>query len=368
MKTLLNMFKSMGKSQKRLLIVIGLFFVGCLIFVIVFGILNNRTLSYTQMEEKLLNGARSYYEDNQEFLPKQDGGKVSIDSSKLIELKYMKDFKKYNKNDSSCTGTVSVTNHRGEYLYIPLLKCSEYETNSLYNQILKEQSPVTEGEGLYVMNEDYVYRGEYPKNYVQFANQLWRIVRLTKEKEIRLIQVESPEVEANWDDRYNINVGYSAGITDFEISRIKDTLMDAYEDTFGEKDKSYIISKKLCIGSRNKKETTNDGSVECKKVTEEEYPVGMLQANEYLLASIDSNCQRQTNSSCMNYNYLSKLKNAFWSITTSDENTYEAYYFRNTVRPTEAIEFNAYRLVIHISGEVPFQSGDGTKANPYVIY
>lgn len=367
MKNLFKMFKGMGKKQKLVLKLVGLFFFLCFILVLIFGILNNKKHSYIEIEDKLLTGAKSYFEDNKDLLAKQDGGSVSIDASKLIELKYMKDFKKYNKNAESCTGVVSVTNNNGNHLYIPSLKCKEYETTTLYDKILKEQGIVSEGDGLYAMGNDYIYRGEYPKNYVTFAKQLWRIIKLGNDKEIRLIQVDSYD-ETNWDDRYNVNSSYNSGITTFEISRIKNKLMKSYENDFKDSDKSYIVSKKLCIGNRKKKETKKDGSVECSKVTEEAYPVGMLQVNEYILASIDPNCRLQGDASCTNYNYLTKLSNSFWSITTSSANDYEAYYFSGTVRAKDAAEYESYRLTIHLNGNIPFKSGDGTKENPYVIY
>ena len=78
MKTLFKMFQSMGKSQKRLLKIIGVFFLVCIIIVLVLGVMNNRTHSYESMESKLLAAAKKYYNDNKDTLPMQEGGKVSI--------------------------------------------------------------------------------------------------------------------------------------------------------------------------------------------------------------------------------------------------------------------------------------------------
>ncbi len=360
--------KNMGTKQKMLVKVILAFFVFCILFVIVVGLVKNRKLSYTEIENKLVSAAKSYYNDYAELLPQQDGGSVSVDSATLIEKEYMKEFVKYKKDAESCLGTITVTNNNSHYLYIPTLKCSDYTTTSLYDQVLKNEEIVTEGTGLYQMDNDYVYRGEYPKNYVKFADKLWRILRLTGSKEIRLIQVDSYQ-ETPWDNRYNVTANYNAGITDYEISRIKDKLSSIYtdEDNFSEKDKSYIVSKQLCIGSRSKKETNNTGSVECSKLTEEAYPLGMIQVNEYVLASIDENCKLQTDASCINYNYLTKLESNFWTITSSNKNNYDVYYISGMVNSIAASEFKPLRIVLNVDGTINYKSGDGSVENPYII-
>lgn len=366
MKTLFKMFKTMGKSQKKMLKIVGLFFLLCIIIVIVLGVMNNRMHSYKSMESILLEAAKEYYEDNKEALPVQDSGRVSINSEKLIELEYMKEFIKYNKDSESCTGVVTVMNNSGQYLYVPSLKCADYETRTLYDQILEEQT-VTEGDGIYQMYGDYIFRGEYPNNYVRFADQMWRILRLTNGKEIRLIQ-EKTKINGTWDNRYNIKTQKNSGITNYEISRMEASLQKLYEQSFSQTDKSYIISQNLCIGTRGEKETRNDGSVECSTLTKKKYPVGAMQANEYVIPSLDSNCKFQYNSSCTNYNYMTKFDKAFWIITTSNLNDYQAYFVDYGVDKAEASRTKYYQMVIHLNGEIPFKDGKGTREEPYVIY
>jgi len=360
------MFQTMDRKQKALVKGILLFFIICIVLVIVIGFFKNRKLSYTEIENKLLNSAQSYYSDNKDKLPQENGGSVSIDSLTLIENEYMKEFEKYNKEVVACSATVTVTNNNGHYLYLPDLKCEGYKTTTLYNKILKDQPIVTEQSGLYDMNGDYVFRGEFPNNYVKFAGKMWRIMRLTSGNEIRLIGIDTYQ-EKPWDNRYNVNAKYSSGITKYEISRIKDTINDIYVNEFEEDDKAYIVDKQLCIGSRNKKETKMDGSIECATLTEEVYPLGMIQVNEYLLASIDENCKLQTNTACINYNYLKKLDSGFWTITPSSENDYEVYYISGAVKTSVASEYRMVRITLNVDGNVVYKSGNGTKEDPYVI-
>lgn len=366
MLKIFNMFKSMNQKQKLLVKAILTFFAICIILVIVVGLIKNRKHSYSEIEEKLVSAAKSYYEDNEKLLPGKDGGTVSVDSLTLIEKEYMKEFTKYNKQAESCSATVTVTNNGGKYLYIASLKCVDYQTESLYEKILKNEKIVTEGTGLYAMDNDYIYRGEYPDNYVEFAGKRWRILRLTSGKEIRLIQEDYYQASP-WDNRYNVNSKYNSGITSFEVSRIKDKLAKIYETDFDDTDKSYIVSKQLCIGKRGKKETDNSGKIECSTLTENTYPLGLIQANEYVIVSTDKNCSLQSNAACTNYNYLTKLENEFWTITPFNENDYEVYYIQNPVRRDTASDFKAVRLTLNIDGNITYQSGNGTKEDPYVI-
>ncbi len=366
MKKLSDVFKSMNSKQKLILKVVLIFFVICILLVVVIGIFKNRKLTYTQIEDKLISSAEKYYSEKEELLPKSEGGSVTIDSLTLIENKYLKELTKYNKNADSCSATVRVVNNNGNYLYLPSLKCSDYSTTTLYDEILKNETIVEEGTGLYLMNDEYVYRGEYPNNYVKFADKTWRILSINNDKEIRLIQVDSFQ-DTPWDNRYNVNSNYSSGITKYEISRIKDKLNTLYESAFDARSKSLISSKQLCIGSRNRKETDNSGKVECSKLTEDYYPVGMIQVNEFIRVSIDSNCKFQTNSSCTNYNYLTKLESDFWTITPSVDNDYEVYYVGGVIVTGIASDFVPVRLTLNLTDGIRYESGNGTVDNPYIV-
>ena len=366
MKKLMDIFKTMNSKQKMILKVVLLFFIICIIAVIVIGILKNRKLTYTGIEDKLIIAARNYYIDNEELLPKSEGGSVTVDSITLIENKYIKELTKYNKNADSCSASVRVVNNNGNYLNLPSLKCSDYSTTTLYDQIIKNEPIVEEGSGLYLLNDEYVYRGEYPNNYLKFADKTWRILSINNDKEIRLLQVDSFQ-ETPWDNRYNVNAKYSSGITKYEISRIKDKLNTIYESTFTDRMKSLISSKQLCIGSRNKRETNNTGSAECSKLTEEYYPLGMIQVNEFVRVSLDSNCKLQTDSSCTNYNYISKLDSYFWTITPSNENDYEVFYVNGAITTGIASDFYPIRLTLNLTDGIRYETGDGTVDNPYIV-
>ena len=60
---------------------------------------------------------------------------------------------------------------------------------------------------------------------VLLNDDLWRIVKVTPDNETVLIKQEKTSyLTYTWDDRFNTEKGYNAGINDFEKSRIKDSL------------------------------------------------------------------------------------------------------------------------------------------------
>lgn len=361
----LEIFKTMDRKQKLILRSVLAFFVICIVLVVIVGILKNRKLTYTGIEDKLISAAEKYYSKNEELLPQSEGGSVSVDSLTLIENKYMKELTKYNKEAESCSASVKVVNNNGKYLYLPSLKCSEYQTTTLYNYITNNEPIVETDTGLYQYEDEYVYRGEYPNNYLKFADKMWRILSL-KDGEVRIIQSDSFQ-ESPWDNRYNVNSNYSSGITTYGISRIKDKLATLYESSFKDRAKTLISSKQLCIGKRNKKETNNSGSVECAALSEDYSPVGMIQANEFVRVSLDKNCKVQTDTSCSNYNYLSKLEGHFWTITASSNSDYEVYYVSNVLVTGIASDYYPIRLTLNLTDGIRYESGTGTVDDPYIV-
>ena len=95
--------------------------------------------------------------------------------------------------------------------------------------------------------------------------------------------------------------------------------------------------------------------------------IGLLQVNEYGLASLDNNCVSPLNRACQNYNYLSNFRTSYWSITASADKTNKVYKFVNIPMVTTANNTSRIRAVIHIDANATYVSGDGTAENPYIL-
>ena len=369
------MFKNLTEMQKKL---VTIMFICVGLLILLFGILgiinliNGGKLSFDKIEKKMVDAAESYYKSNKDLLPSDDFAKTELDVNTLVEKGLMKSLNKYTKENVSCTGKVVVVKNGEYYNFIPKLDCGgDYKSKNLVDKLTSESNIVTSGDGLYKINDEYVYRGENINNYVTFAGLKWRILKLTKDGEIRMI-LDEPLDGVVWDDRYNPEKKTTLGINLFEYekksSRIKETLEEIYNgNTFSASDKAMIIPKRLCVGKRSINDESKDGSTECSVLTEQYLPLGLLQVNEFLMASLDKGCTSLSKRECMNYNYLATGDTNYWTLTANKENSYEVYYIDTIPQLANARKLSKIKLVINITGEVNYDKGIGSLEEPYII-
>lgn len=369
MKNLLNSFTGLNKKLiTYLVIAIG----GIIMLFIVLGIislLRGKRMSFEKVESTMKEAAKSYYKDKESELPSNNGEQIVIDVTTLEEAGKIKSLSKITKKGVTCTGKVVIEKNGDYYLYTPYLDCGEdYKTVNLTDKIKQDNPIVTTDDGLYQIGDNLVFRGENVNNYVSFAGKTWRIIRINNDGTLRLLQ-EDITYTGVWDDRYNINKQGSTGINDFEISRLNDGLEKIYtEDSiFNDSSKEKIAFKDLCIGKRYEDETNNSGSVECANVVANR-PVGLMQVNEYMVASLDKNCVYSYDTQCSNYNYLANYTKTTWTLTADAANTHKAYKFNGSgFTSSTASGETGLRLVIYLSGNLKYTSGNGTQEKPYVV-
>ena len=343
--------------------------VGIFILIAILKGLKGKSYSFSEVEAELKKAAVSYYEKNEGLLPITEGGTVTVDDVTLSEAGVMKKLSTMKKG-YTCTGTVTVQKNGEYYLYTPNLDCGEsYRTSNLTGKI-KSDNPITKsGDGLYEIGENLVFRGEKVNNYISFSGKIWRIIRINSDNTLRVVENDIVYTGV-WDDRYNINRESTDGINNFNVSRLQDGLDKIYYelDMFDDNAKKKIVMKPLCIGKRSEEETDNSGNVECSVQTTEAKPIGLLLTNEFMLASLDSNCVHTYDEQCANYNYMSTLQKSTWTLTADASNTHKAYkFYGNYYSPSICSNETGLRLVINLSGNIDYTSGDGTENNPYVI-
>ena len=357
----MNLIKNLDNELlKKLGFIVGGILVALIIFLIIFFVMGNK-LNYSQMENRILNAAKKYYKENPKELPINNNGVVSISSDKLVEKEYLKDLAKLSKNKKeTCTGNVTVTKNDDLYYYSVTLSCgNSYETKKLKDVIAA--NVVESGAGLYKYNDTFVFRGEDVNNYISFADKTWRILRINADGSIRMVETTKKQ-PTPWDDRYNSDKQYNIGINDYSVSRIKDYIDNAYDD-LKNSDKVYTIKQNLCVGKRSKGETINDGSIECSSTINDQN-VGLVQINEFALASISDKCVNPLDPDCTNYNYLAKI-GSLWTITADKDTSYKAYRFSGNATVTNTVNYYQARMVVHINSQVNYVSGDGSIDKPY---
>lgn len=357
------------KLLARLTLAFGAIIALVIIIIIIKLIIGNR-VGYDTVEEKMVQAAKEYYSENEsgiENFKKISKGEIKVSTDTLVEEGYLKELSKIIPDkEISCSGKVTVKMNNGYTLYSPYLDCGDAYKTKYLNEVITSNI-VESGNGLYKIENDYVFRGEELNNHLKFADKDWLILRVRENGNIRLIELTKREKIA-WDDRYNVDVTSASGINDFNVSRIKDYLIGLYNNNeeFNDIQKGYIVPTNLCIGKRNPNETKNDGSVECSEVVEN-WPLGLIQVNEYMIASLDSNCHISSDRSCENYNYFTDIYSSYWSITTGANRSDKVYKLNPSPFDTSASSEASVRAVIELDPKSIYVSGDGSIDNPYII-
>lgn len=378
LEDLKNIKKPEISNQQKSLIKIGIIIVAAiialiLIMTIVKAIVGTK-ISNEQLENVMIRAAKSYVKDNPDKLTDDIFGEDSLSISTLVTGGYMKEITKYKGKDTNCSGSVTVFKNADHYSYSPKLTCGDdYSYKILSDTIIDDKNIVTAGNGLYYneISNYYLFRGEYVNNYLTFAGQTWRILRVDEDGNIRLLQVKGTQY-INWDDRYNINSNMKDGINYFEgteNSRIKDSILDYYnnEKNFSSESKSVIIPKQFCVGSRTDDSTDRTGTTEC-MTKSELMGAGLPYVSELLEVSIDVNCLTVKSYACSNYNYIQGMKTEFWTGTPYAGDYYQVYYStQGRFYKTAAREIQNMNIVITIDGNINYTSGSGTVDDPYVV-
>ncbi len=349
---------------KLVLVLVGVIVVLVLVITLATG--SGRTTSYT--EKGLVNAAKNYYRDNANLLPIEDYEEATVNDDTLISLDFLNEYKDENDNIVSCSSKVTVTKIKDEYYYQPYLFCNnEDDTTLLYEQLVS--NVVTEEDGLYKISNEYYYKGENPNNYITFADKTWRIIKIDEENNIKLIMQDSDyDFDITWDDRYNLIEESSTGINDYTVSRIKDVLEEELNDSkvFTNSDLSMLAKIDLCIGKRSDTDKTTNGNTECSKKLESQL-IGLVQLNEYFIASNDPNCLTKSVKSCQNYNYLSIPT---WTITGYSGDTSRVWFITtssNSIIRLQTNESMRIAPVVTLKSNSIYSEGDGTESNPYIV-
>lgn len=310
-------------------------------------------------EASLEKAAQSYLEKNPSMYPQDKYATTTVSISTLVNAGYIS-----SKSDgASCPSYVTIINMGSTYGYSATLKCGTEKTNTLLSKLTLNQ--VTSGDGLYNLNGKYVFRGENPNNYVQFAESKWRIIGIDEYNNIKMIysDIVTSDYYIKWDDRYNEETNDSKGINNFDVSRLKEFL-DSYIDNnitlFTAKRMMKLSKHSVCTGKINETDTNV-----CSSNVDNLY-VSTITAQDYINASLDSNCSITNSVSCQNYNYLNKK---LWTITAYKDNTYSAYYVDDDEGLVQGITYmtRATLPVISLRSDTLYVSGSGTYADPFMI-
>ncbi len=324
---------------------------------------------YKDYENLMIKKAQSYAKKHKMYPQK---GKQILIKLEELERDGLKSPDKSLK-DSTCNGSVIIKNTSNniekekKYLYIPYLECNKYKTEYLKDHLLKDVTK--NNSGLYKSGEEYIYKGNKVNNYISFYGVTYRIIKITKNGNLKLIKTVSQEISSNWDNKYNIDKKAYSGVNNFDDSIIFDKLTEDYNNVknFSEKAKAHLVTQDICIGKRKTDDLNKEITTECDKVLENQV-ISLPSVTDFTLASYDANCNKIGDLSCTNYNYFTDFLDYSWTVDSVLEDSSLVYYITAVDSGLEtANKYKKYNLVIFLDGEEIYQSGNGTKDDPYVI-
>lgn len=330
----------------------------------------SKRYTYEEVESILVRKVKEKY-GNGNGLPSINN-KIEVSVNDLINDGSMKSITDLTGNMNACSAKVTIYNNNDNYLYVPNINCAgNYKSKLLYDTLIND-SLTTSGNGLYLVGNEYVFKGDNVKNYIKINNRVYRIIRINGDGTIRLLE-NKVSGQSVWDDRYNIEKSYNSGVNNFYYnslnSRIKDYLENVYNDNkvYSQDDKVYFIPFESCIGKRSINDSDNSRNTECTIVSSPS-PLGLLELYEYLNASLDSNCKNISDESCTNYNYFNNNNYNFWTVTADKDSTYKVFKISSgKIELSNASGYSSVRAVVTVNKDLIISSGDGTENNPYVI-
>ena len=288
---------------------------------------------------------------------------------------------------------------------------------------------VTSGDGLYEdQYEDgrYIYRGSEPNNYIQFNNELWRIVAKETDGTYKIVRDELLPQNANYttmaydvanhrlteNNTYCTNPRRGCGVfaavsgtfqtpdgkysgTVTEDSSIKEYLNNTYYPTLNGTAKTQMQSHAFNIGSVQWLDESGNDSIAKNIAGEKMYKwtgnVGLINVSDVLKASTNTACKSATDQhnklmqdtpeiTCDSNYLLDTLPDGagYWTInafSAESDNYSDIVWFAAFYQGIGEVGDSDARLdnylgarpVLYLKSTIQITGGNGTKSNPYVI-
>ncbi len=242
-------------------------------------------------------------------------------------------------------------------------------SNILDNPTTSFKEIASSNEGL-IKNETedgivYYYRGNITNNYVTFADNLWRIVKINEDGSVKIVlnnliegnssyasgdkyEFDGSQIQSSLNDWYTVYLkSYSSKIANHNFCN--DLVIDEgseYYAAYNRLNKNYIPNNS-CLGTVV---TTN---------------IGLLSADEVVMAGASTDDNKEY------YLYNEDIKTDYYTMTSAKKTS--SGYFPYIVEVNGALSFNTnanqskgIRPVINIIKNIS-ATGNGTKENPYVL-
>ena len=368
-------------------------------------ITENVTVSYTSSSNKIV--AESYHID-------QETGYFVLENLSELKSYDSSDVGKYTCNSNSTSGQCTIMYKINSVTDTTVNNVDKYSRSANYNTITKADkynststSVLTSESGVYKTEDDdgesYYFRGKIDNNYVSFANNLWRIVRINGDGSIRLIHASdigtskfnlARKVGYTYDNEsectkespcisdYNKETSAFANNKTATDSIVKTYLEDWYINNLKDYDDKINLSN-FCndttitstnaienatyYGGHNRILKLKQPSLKCPNPSTTDggnykLKIGILNAHEVTMAGIVK--QKSSNKNPLETNFIYK-KNPYWTLTPSSDGIFLQEGGSLSIDDNNVIA-DIYP-VINLNSDIKVISGNGTLAKPYIV-
>lgn len=298
---------------------------------------NSKESAYQDQIEIVIKAAKQWGIDHSDELP-DEGNVLSLSMDTLLNGGYITndDIIDPRETGTNLSGTIVIRYASNQYLY-------EYSTETFKSAIA---SWLKENKGSLLTNN--VFKGTNPDNYVSFNNEKWRIIRINYDDTVKIIRNDILEQKA-WDENGS---GY------FNESSLNTYLNNTYYNKI--KNSNFLTKDIYCTG------TLGDDYCESSLSSY----VGLITANEYVEASMDTSCTLLSSSTCGNSNYL-KLSSNYYTLTRGKDSFDDVYIIKAGTLSNISSYSNdmtsaklGIRPTVTLKSSVKIVGGSGTSNDP----
>lgn len=375
----------------------------------------NVTVSYTSSSNKIV--AESFHFD-------QDTGYFILENLSELKSYDSSDVGKYTCNSNSTSGQCTIMYKINSVTDTTVNNVDKYSRSANYNTITKADqygststSVLTSESGVYKTEDDdgesYYFRGKIDNNYVSFANNIWRIVRINGDGSIRLIHASdigtskfnlARKVGYTYDNEsectkespcisdYNKETSAFANNKTATDSVVKTYLEDWYINNLKDYDDKINLSNfcndttitstnaagVIYYGGHDRILKLKQPSLKCPN-TKETYggnyklKIGLLTADEINYVGLNyistSTTLSFTSKIADKTNYL-YYSNGWYSMTphrSSPIISFMSVAGKGNMISNNVTVSRHIRPVINLKSDVQITGGDGTESSPYVV-
>ena len=379
-------------------------------------ITENFTVSYTSSSNKIV--AESFHFD-------QDTGYFILENLSELKSYDSSDVGKYTCNSNSTSGQCTIMYKINSVTDTTLDNVDRYSRSANYNTITKADkynststSVLTSESGVYKTEDDdgesYYFRGKIDNNYVSFANNIWRIVRINGDGSIRLIHASdigtskfnlARKVGYTYDNEsectkespcisdYNKETSAFANNKTATDSIVKTYLEEWYINNLKDYDDKINLSN-FCndttitstnaienatyYGGHNRILKLKQPSLKCPNPSTTDggnykLKIGLLTADEINYAGLSYRQITTTSSNTSkiadktNYLYYSRTWYSMTPHRSNSTSSYMLYVSSGRMSNNDVTGSQYIRPVINLKSDIQITGGDGTENNPYVV-